>query len=216
MKILTHSNCHFTKPHHYAIELGKQTGFICRNLYLMRNKLIISFCIAVLLASCEFSVSTNKEDKQASKEVSSKESSGPLTGATISNDIELDAEGVKVKEAYLMDDNRTILSKNEAKLGERIRCVVSLDTGWTKYDGKSFIGASEKIMTDDGRVILDEPDLFKDYSESGLSAEDTKLVSVVATITTKEPGVDNYKVQFKIWDKRGTGKVTGRFKFKVN
>ena len=181
----------------------------------MYSKLIVPFYIAIMLTSCEFSVSTKKNNPVATKEVLSNESSGPMKGAIIRNDIELDAKDVKVKEAYLLDDNNQLLEQNETKSGQRVRCSVVFDTGWTKFDGKSFIGASEKIMTEDGRVILDEPDLFKDYSVTGLSAKDAGLISVAAIITQKVPGVNNYKVQFHIWDKKGSGEVTGSFKFKV-
>ncbi len=173
---------------------------------------MLPFCITVMLASCEFSVSKKKDSP---KEVSSSESRGALTGATIKNDIDLDATGVKVKEAYLLDDSRNLLSVNEVKEGEKIRCVVILDTGWTKYDGKSYIGASEKIISGSGDVVLDEPDLFKDYSESGVSAKDAGVLSVIGTITRKEMGMDDYKVQFRMWDKKGSGEVKGSFKFKV-
>jgi hypothetical protein len=168
-----------------------------------------------MLASCEFSVSTKKDDKTTTKEVLSSESNGPLTGATVKNDIDLDAKGVKVKEAYLMDENRNLLSENEVEEGKSVRCVVKLDTGWTKYDGKSYVGASEKIISGSGKVVLDEADLFKDYNESGVSATDAGVLSVLATITRKEPGMDDYKVQFRMWDKKGSGEVTGSFKFKV-
>lgn len=181
----------------------------------MRKKIFLSVCMAAMLASCEFSVSTKKDDKTTTKEISSSESSGPLTGATIKNDIDLDAKGVKVKEAYLMNKDRNLLTSNEASVGEDIRCVVVLDTGWTKYDGKSYIGASEKIISGSGKVVLDEADLFKDYTESGVSSTDAEVLSVLASITRKEPGIDDYKVQFRMWDKKGSGEVTGSFKFKV-
>jgi hypothetical protein len=192
---------------------GKQ-AFFEKNC-LMHNKLFLPLCLAVMLTSCEFSVSTKKDDKISTKEISSSESTGALTGANIQNDIDLDAKGLKVKEAYLMDDNRNLLTTNEVREGEKIRCVVVLDTGWTKYEDKSFVGASEKIISGSGSVVLDEADLFKDYTESGVSATDAKILSVTATITRKEPGIDDYKVQFRMWDKKGDGEVTGSFKFKV-
>jgi hypothetical protein len=182
----------------------------------MRSKWIWIFLAAAIITGCEFKCSVGGDGKTESKEISSTESSSPLKGAIIKNDIMLDASNVKVKGAYLANDAHMPLNKNEIKQGERIRCVVVLDSGWTKYNSTSFIGASEKIMTEDGRVILDVDDLFKEYTGSGVSASDAEAISITANITEKEPDVDNYKVQFRIWDKKGNGEVTGIFKFKVN
>ncbi len=182
----------------------------------MRSKWILIFLAAAVVTGCEFKCSVGGDGKTQSKEISGSESNGPLKGAIIKNDIVLDAKDVKVKQAYLVNEVRTPLDKNEIKLGEKIRCVIVLDSGWTKYNGISFIGTSEKILTDNGKVLLDEPDLFKDYTESGVSATDAEVVSINANITEKATGVDTYKVQFRIWDKKGSGEVTGSFKFKVN
>jgi hypothetical protein len=182
----------------------------------MRTKWILIFLAAAIITGCEFKCSVGGDDKTESKEFSSSESDSPLKGASIKNDIMLDAKNVKVREVYLANEARMPLDKNEIALGEKIRCVVVLDTGWTKYGNTSYLGASEKILTDGGDVILDVEDLFKDYTESGLSASDAEVVSISANITEKQTGVDDYKVQFRIWDKRGKGEVTGSFKFKVN
>jgi hypothetical protein len=180
----------------------------------MRTKWMPLLLMAALLTGCKFqcSVGNNGTD---TKEVSSTNEPGPTGGARIENDIELDAQNVRVTQAYLTDENRNVLESNAVGLNENIYCTVRLDTGWTKYGDKSFVGASEKIMTEDGNVILDVPDLFKEYTESGVSAEDAKVLSVSAVITKKQPGVDNYKVQFRMWDKKGDGEVKGSFKFKV-
>lgn len=182
----------------------------------MRNKWILIFVAAAIVTGCEFKCSVSGNGNTKSKEVSSSESNGPLKGAIIKNDIVLDAKDVKVKGAYLVNEAHTPLNKNEIALGKKVRCVIILDSGWTKYNGVSFIGASEKILTDDGRVLLDEADLFKDNTESGVSAMDAEVLSLSAYITEKVPGIDTYKVQFRMWDKKGSGEVTGSFKFKVN
>ena len=182
----------------------------------MRTKWILIFMAAAIVTGCEFKCSVGSAGNTSSKEITGSESSGPLKGAIIKNDIVLDAKDVKVKGAYLANEAHKSLDKNETALGEKVRCVIVLDSGWTKYNGVSFIGTSEKILTDNGRVLLDEPDLFKDYTESGVSATDAEVVSIIANITEKEPGVDTYKVQFRLWDKKGSGEITGSFKFKVN
>lgn len=182
----------------------------------MRSKWILIFLAAAIITGCEFKCWVGDNGKTETKEVSSSESNGPLKGAIIKNDIVLDAKNVKVKEAYLVNESGTFISKNEIPLGEDISCVVILDTGWAKLGDKSFVGISEKLMTEEGVVILDEADLLKDNEATGVSATDAKVLSVSGKITQKKSGIDDYKMQFRMWDKKGDGEVTGSFKFKVN
>ena len=40
-----------------------------------------------------------------------------------------------------------------------------IDSGWVETNGKVLLGASEKIMTENGDVLVDEPDLFQKYPD---------------------------------------------------
>ncbi len=171
--------------------------------------------LAVSLAGCEVKCSSgNNEPGVKTKTVTSSDNS-PLNGAIIKNDIELEATGVKVKEAYLVDADKNLLTENVTRVGEKIYIVIKLDTGWVKENGKSFIGASERISTKAGTVVLDTDDMFKDYTETGIDAEDGKVIRFSAVITKVNSGVDEFVVQFKVWDKKGKGEVKGKYKFKL-
>ena len=171
--------------------------------------------LAVSLAGCEVKCSAgNNEPAVKSKTVSSSDNN-TLNGAIIKNDIELDATGVKLKEAYLVDADKNLLTENVTRVGEKIYLVIKLDTGWVKENGKSFVGASERISTKAGKVVLDTDDMFKDYSETGVDAEDAKVLSLSAVITQANSGVDDFVVQFRVWDKKGNGEVKGKYKFKL-
>jgi hypothetical protein len=173
--------------------------------------------ISLALTSCEFSC--NMGDKKANKENTVKSGSdkenAALSGTVIKNDIDVEATGVKVKEVYLADANGMPLEKNEAKLNEKIYAVIKLDTGWAKVNGKSFVGAGERILTSEGTVVVDAEDIFKDNEAEGFSPKDASVISLSAVITRKAEGIDNYAVQFKAWDKKGKGEVKGKYKFKI-
>lgn len=178
------------------------------------TQMLYIIMVSFLLSSCDFSCSVGDKSKIKGKTVTSKDNSA-LNGAIIKNDIDLEATGVKLKEAYLMDANRNMIAENEARLGEKIYLVIKLDTGWVKENGKSFVGASERIVTSAGKVIVNADDIFKDYETEGLDPVDAKVISLSAMITQADSGVDNFTVQFRVWDKKGEGEVKGKYKFKL-
>lgn len=170
---------------------------------------------AFLLASCNFSCSMgDSKSKIKTKPVTSKDNSA-LNGAIIKNDIDLEAHDVKLKEAYLLDANRKLMDVNESAIGEKIYLVIKLDTGWVKVDGKSFVGASEKILTKAGRVVVSADDIFKSYETEGMDPVDAEVISLSAMITEADPGVNEFTVKFRVWDKKGKGEVEGKYKFKL-
>ncbi len=170
------------------------------------------FMLGVLIAGCG-----NTGDSQVVKAGSenSTDNKSPLKGAIIKNDIDIEAAEVKVKAAYLMTADAQFKETNTAKLKEQIFLTVELDTGWTKYNGKSFIGASEQILDKDGTIILDAKDLFADYDIEGLDAAVAKNINLSAVIDSIQPGYETFTVKYKVWDKKGKGMVKGSYKFKV-
>jgi hypothetical protein len=181
----------------------------------MENSLVVFF--RVLIVSAVLVGCGNTGDGQVVKAGSenSTDNKSPLKGAVIKNDIDIEASEVKVKAAYLMTEDAKFKESNTAKVKEVIFLTVELDTGWTKYNGKSFIGASEQIIDKNGTIILDAPDLFSDYEKEGLDVAVAKNINLSAVIDSFEPGVDVFTVKYKIWDKRGKGMVKGSYKFKV-
>jgi hypothetical protein len=171
--------------------------------------------LAVSLTCCLFSCSSGGDKSGVKTKPVTSADKTALTGATIKNDIDLEATGVKIKEVYLLDANRELLAENVTGVGEKIYVVIKTDTGWAKENGKSFIGASERISTKSGNVIVDAEDIFKDYEASGISAVDAGVISLSAVITQADTGVENFVVQFRIWDKKGKGEVKGKYKFRI-
>jgi len=182
---------------------------------MKKSNIINMIILGSLLAICNFSCSPgDKKEGVKTKTVSSKDNT-TLNGAIIKNDIDLDVTGVKLKEAYLTDADSKPLTENKAGVGEKIYLVIKMDTGWVKENGKSFIGASERILTPAGRVVVSADDIFKDQETTGLDAFDTKEISLSALITQADPGLNNFEVQFRVWDKRSNAEVKGKYKFNL-
>lgn len=167
----------------------------------------------MVINSCDFKTGDKKADLKI-KTLSSKDNT-TLNGAIIKNNIDVDATGVKVKEVYLVDADYKPLTENKVAVGEKIHIVIKLDTGWVKENGKSFIGASERILTSAGRVVVSADDIFKEQEITGLNPDDTKVISLSAIITQADPGVNDFEVQFRVWDKKGAGEVKGKYYFSL-
>jgi len=173
------------------------------------------FMLTVLLSSCEFNCSAGGDKSVVTTKSVSSDNNSALTGAVIKNDIDVEASGVKISEVYLMDADNNYLTENITRLNEKIYLVIKADTGWVKENDLSFIGASERISTASGHVIVDAANIFKDYETTGLPADKAHLINLSALITEADPGVENFVVQFKVWDKKGKGEVKGKYKFGI-
>lgn len=167
------------------------------------------------LSSCDFKCSVGGDKPVVKTKPVTSEDNTTLNGAIIKNNIEVDVKGVKVKEVYLVDADYNLLTENKAGIGEKIYLVVRMDTGWVKENGMSFIGASEKILTSAGRVVVSADDIFKEQELTGLDAKDSKVISLSALITQADPGINDFEVQFRIWDKKSDGEVKGKYFFSL-
>jgi len=171
--------------------------------------------LAALLAGCDLNSSAGEKKSGIKTKTFTSSDNSALNGATIKNDIELEATGVKVKEVYLLDADKNLLKEHITRVGERIYVVIKVDTGWVKVNGKSFVGASERISTSSGVVIVNADDIFKEYETTGLDAVDAKVISLSAVITEVKAGVENFVVQFRVWDKMGNGEIKGKYYFSL-
>ena len=162
--------------------------------------------LSVPLSSCEFNCSIGKKDEvTGAAEVKD--------GARIYNNIQLNASGVKVDKAYLLLDNgQRVPDDNFVDFNGPVKMQILIDSGWVEENGKVFLGASEKIITEKGEVVLEEADLFQKYP-NGISTEDSKSIYLSASVKLKE-GIPptSFTVSFRIWDKKGNGFVEGSYK----
>lgn len=163
-------------------------------------------CFSVCLSSCEFSCSIGKKDDvTGTAEVKD--------GARVYNNIQINASGVNVDKAYLLFDNgERVPDDNFVDFNGPVKMQILVDSGWVEENGKVLLGASEKIITEKGEVVVDEADLFQKYPD-GISAEDSKSIYLSATVKLKEgTPPTSFTVSFRVWDKKGDGFVEGSYK----
>lgn len=166
------------------------------------------FALLILLQSCEFSCSVGNKD-------TAKETTVFKDGVRVSNEIELQAEGVKVEKAYLvLADGNPVPDGNIVDFSQPVRLVVVIDKGWKEENNKVLLGASERIEAESGEVLLNEKDLFENKFEDGMPADDAKIIALTASIRlTKEVRpLTTFYVHYRIWDKMGKGVIQGKYK----
>lgn len=188
----------------------------------MKARTFSLILMAATLSSCEFHCSVGDTENSSKTTKDSNSATIPANktetknSTIIKNNIDLEAINIKVNKTYLTDEQNKNLDSNVIDLGKKIICMVELDTGWVKINGKSFIGASEKITTQDGSVVLASvDDIFKDSEITGIPADQAKYVWLNAVVTKKHENINNYNVEFRIWDKKGTGVINGKYNFKL-
>jgi hypothetical protein len=167
----------------------------------------------IIFCSCDFKCSVGNNKSAVKIKPVTSDDNTTLNGAIIKNDIDIEVTGVKLKAAYLVDESENLLKENMVNLNQKIYLVLKTDTGWVKENGRSFLGAAERISTSAGGVVVDAADIFKEQEKTGLDAFDAKVVSLSAVIRQAEPGVDHFVVRFRVWDKKANSEIKGNYKF---
>ncbi len=148
---------------------------------------------------------SNDDDETSSKETGTK--AQLLSGVDIA-----ETGGLKVTRAFVSSVDGNVFSKEvTAGADEKVILNLNLD-GFKVEDGKSFIGAAEKITAADGTVILNAEDLFSKYTVSGINADDAKMVRLSAVVTGNVNSSPYYIVSFRVWDKKGDGEAAGSYR----
>ena len=139
-----------------------------------------------------------------------------VSAPKISNGIKLfPSKGIKLVKAYLYyNDNTKLSDSNLADLNQNINMLIQIERGgWLEKNGKVSIGASEKITTNTGSVILNEPDLFSKLTD--IDPDDARYITLKAVITSVTKKISFFLVNFTVWDKWSSAKITGSYRFKL-
>ncbi|HKP32373.1 MAG TPA: hypothetical protein VJT83_06585 [Chitinophagaceae bacterium] len=160
---------------------------------------------ALAFVACNNSTDGKKDIKAEDKSVASE------TSKNVRNNISARPAGIKVEQAFLMfDDGKLVPEDNKVEVGQvvHLRLIVS---GWKATDDKVVLGASEKIVTDEGQVVLDEQDLFANYPD-GVNSKDAGIITLSATITRIDKLFKYFEVSFRVWDKNSSDNVSGSYR----
>ena len=167
--------------------------------------------IVGLITSCNNDQQKNADTKNKVEKTQKMTTSNLRNNIKIRNDINIKAEGIDLSQAFLLYDDGTLVPEtNETGVGKPVKMRLIIDNGWKEQDGKVSIGASEKIETSDGELMLDEKDLFA--AMPIINADDAKVITLTANISSLDKLYDYFLVSFKVWDKNGTGQITGNYK----
>ena len=160
------------------------------------KKIIYSIFASLLFISCEVKVNTPAAEG---------------SGGKIRNEIQLKEKGLIAEQAFLLfEDGKLIPPGNKIDVGQWVGLRLILN-GWQKQNGKVFVDAEEQITTNDGKQLLDQKNLFKDYAD-GLSSEDAKALTLSARITAIDKLYDYFTVTFRVWDKQSQNEISGSYK----
>lgn len=173
------------------------------------KKIFFAFlAINSILSACNDSAETGSNP-------SSEKSNKKENATQVLNNISVETEGdVEVYRAFLSyEDGSTVPSSNKTSLGKPIYLNLNITKGWTEENGQVSLGASEKISTDNGTVILEAPDLFSNVNS--LASDDAKFVRLKAVISNMSGPIEYFVVDYKVWDKKGNGVIKGSYKFYI-
>ncbi len=167
--------------------------------------ILLYFIIAASLSSCEFNCSIGDKKDPEGKAVVKE-------GARVYNDIKVNSFKAELKRAYLIfQDGSRVPDDNFIDFTQPVQLILDSDGGWVEEGGKVFLGASEKVIDENGRVLLDAEDLFSAYPD-GISAIDAKRIKIKASITlVPNAPPTSFSVQFRVWDKKGDGFIEGSY-----
>ncbi len=183
----------------------------------MKRNFIWLAASLIILCACNNSASTtdpkvsSSQQKDDEKTTEDKEENK----TQVLNDIAVGTSGdVEVYRAFLSYESGDLVpSSNTTSLGKPIYLNLNITKGWKEENGEVSLGASERISTDNGTVILDEADLFRSYTS--LRADDAKFVRLKAVINNMSGPIKYFVVDYKVWDKNGDGVITGSYKFSI-
>ena len=134
----------------------------------------------------------------------------------IKNNIKFNSKILSITKAYLLfDDGSSVPANNKVALNQRVNMILMIKAGWSEREGRVFPGGREIIKLSDGNTVLDSGDVFKPYDESGVSTDDAAYITLKAMITKIDDKKKYVVVNFRVWDKKGIGEVTGSYRLYV-
>lgn len=134
----------------------------------------------------------------------------------IKNGIDIKENGLHVEEAYLTNNNQSVIDNdNKVKVGERIYLRLLID-GWTIKNGRVFLDGFQKTSTSAGTTLATNASIFGLMYADGADPQSAKSVSLYQNIGRLDKHYNYILISFKIWDKTSNKSVTGSCKLHVD
>ena len=139
----------------------------------------------------------------------------PVTEGGIRNGIELKTNGVLVEQAFLTyEDGSPVDESNTTTLNKKIK-INFVVQGWQEQNGQVPLEASEKVITSDDDVIMDEKELFSKAGMKTLSPVDAQFLRLTVEVNGIRKPHEYYLVSFRIWNKGTDQWIEGEYKFRL-
>lgn len=134
----------------------------------------------------------------------------------IKNGITFETNTLKATQAFLMLEDGSLLNdENTVSIGQIVKMRLLIEGGFKIVNDKVKLGASEKITTNSGELVLNEEDLFKAYEADGIAPKDAEYITLMAEITKLDKLYDYFLISFRVWDKQSNAEVKGSYKLYI-
>ena len=122
--------------------------------------------------------------------------------------ITINTEKLGYGEAYLFSpDRKSVITNRKVGFNDKMLFIFEGLEGFTKKDGTVEIGMTMLVKDDNGRVVLDQPDMFLNQKINPALVQQSIQASLIIT----EGAISNpVKWQIKIWDKNSDAKITAK------
>lgn len=116
-------------------------------------------------------------------------------------------KGLSPERSYLLMNDEE-LNHTDIPIGEKFLLINKGVKGFKEKNGRIAIGCSLSIKDKNGKIILNEADLFKGHDQ--YAPKDAEYLK--CTVNTGEPmqWEEKYDVEAVFWDKNGTGRITNK------
>ncbi len=121
----------------------------------------------------------------------------------------MDANKIIFNELYLFSKERgAVIPGNRIKFNETVYIIFEGLTGFKEENGVVFPGMSLTALDNENNVILDNEDMFVDYSEQGIPIADVHARVAANFILTGTTLLNPLHFELTIWDKKSTARIT--------
>lgn len=145
----------------------------------MKTQTVLFLALSALVwCSCEFSTGKKKDSN---------------TGLSVSND------GFTFRESYLVGPDNTKKADNKVPLNSTVAIVIEGIENYAIKDGKAYPGLMLTVTDDEGKAVLDEQDLLKNYD--GFAPTDAAVLRGTVTVGNPMRSGETYHVKMRVWDK---------------
>ena len=140
---------------------------------------------------------------------------GQRQGPSFLNNITINTKGgARLSGAYLTDENGSLLPpQNTLNAGDTVYLHLQVAEGWITQNGRIRIGAEQSIKTSKGEPVLNARDLLSHLP--GMPEKEGARLLLPAVIARTRRGIDYFIVQFRVWDQKGPGEISGSYRLSV-